>query len=101
MPKLLIHELCSKILFDNPYTDAHKFFDLGQYIFPGISHRMFPPHTPCAAVLYSIYKKDFHIILVYIQHIFQDHLIFICPIFVLIDFSVVQINKFLNKKREK
>ena len=74
MPDLIIHELLSKILFNDPYTNAHNFFDSGRVICPSMIHRLFPPHDPCSAIIYSCFKNDLQIILVYIQHIIQDSL---------------------------
>ena len=74
MPRLNIHELLSRILFNNPYTDAHNFFDASRIICPTVIHRLFPPHDPFSAIIYSCFKNDLRIILVYIQHIVQDSL---------------------------
>jgi len=74
MPDLIIHELLSKMLFNDPYTSAHGFFDAGKIICPSVIHRLFPPHDPLSAIIYSYFKNDLRVILVYIQHIIQDSL---------------------------
>lgn len=101
MPNTKIHSLCSNIIFGKPYKEVHAFFDLGQYICPLAIHRLLPPHTPCSAILYSIYKSDSSIIYIYIQHIIQDTLqIIFFPISVCLDFILLILIKIFNVSRK-
>jgi len=97
MPHRNIHSLCSNLIFGKPYIEVHTFFDLGQYICPLAVHRLLPPHTPCSAILYSIYKSDFNIIYVYIQHIVQNLLqVIFFPISICLDFILMILIKIFN-----